>query len=168
MPAGRPPKTPKDKSTKGTLRKNRVRKTDSKSLEASVYVPTYLDSDERLCWQSFAPVMRQMGMLTVAYAPAFEQFICSWSRFRKLSAIVRRDGMVYRPPHLDTRGNPVLDADGNVVLGTTRSRPEAQLLHAETKILKVWLSAFGLTPADIGRVAIDPPDEKPKDDFELD
>lgn len=157
MPAGRPPKTPSDKTTRGTLRKSRVRKTGIKLLESSVYIPQHLDGDERMAWQTMGPVLKARGMMTVDYAAAFEQLCCSWARIRKLSAAMKRDGMVYQPPALDSRGVPVLDADRNVVLAAKRQAPEAGLLQAEVKIFRTWLAAFGLTPADIGRVDAPPP-----------
>lgn len=156
MPAGRPPIDPKDKAARGTLRKSRMRKPVAKADTGTVYIPGSLDSGERLAWQTLAPVLRARAMLTADYAPAFEQLCCSWARVRQLTAAVKVAGMVYRPPALDSRGVPVLDADSNVVLGTTRATPEGQALHAEIKIMKMWLSAFGLTPADIGRIDLPP------------
>lgn len=138
-----------------------MRKPAPKAISGTVYIPQCLDSDERLSWQSLSPVLKARGMLTVDYAPAFEQLCGSWARCRKLAAAIRLEGMTYRPPALDSRGVPVKDADGEVVLGTKRNNPEVGLLQAETKILKMWLSAFGLTPADLGRVETGPPEAEP-------
>ena len=168
MPAGRPPKPSNDKATRGTLRKSRVRKPAEKAVASTVYIPQHLDSDERLSWQSLSPVLKARGMLTADFAPAFEQLCGSWARCRKLAATIRRDGMTYRPPALDSRGVPVKDADGEVVLGTKRSNPEVSILQAETKILKMWLSAFGLTPADLGRVELSADEPPTNDEIDLD
>lgn len=167
MPAGRPPKDSKDKAARGTLRKSRVRKPVVKADTGTVYIPGSLDSGERLAWQTLAPVLRSRDMLTADYAPAFEQLCCSWARVRLLTAAVKVAGMVYRPPALDSRGVVVLDADKQPVLGTTRATPEGQALHAEVKIMKMWLSAFGLTPADIGRVDLPPPADDKAPGFDL-
>lgn len=152
MPAGRPPKSKKSKITRGTLRKKPLRKTVAKAAVPSVYIPQSLTTDERLAWQSLSPVLKARGMLTADYAPAFEQLCSSWARLRQLNAAVREVGMTYRPPALDSRGVPVLDPDGEVVMGTIRATPEGQTLHAETKIFRMWLTAFGLTPIDVARV----------------
>lgn len=152
MPVGRPPKSRKDKATRGTLRQSRVRKTAGKVVAGTVYIPQALTTDERLAWQSLSPVLKARGMLTADYAPAFEQLCSSWARLRQLNAAVREVGMTYRPPALDSRGVPVLDLDGEVVMGTIRATPEGQTLHAETKIFRMWLTAFGLTPIDVARV----------------
>jgi P27 family predicted phage terminase small subunit len=101
-----------------------------------------------------------MGLLTVADAPALERMCSCYAKIRTLEAALTREGLTYRSPVLDARGQPVFDTDGLPVFGLVRMRPEVAALDAADKLLKSWLSAFGLTPADRSRVAATP-DGKP-------
>lgn len=161
MTAGRPPKDPKDKAIRGTLRKS---KPAQKLITDTARIPSHLDGDARAAWLTMAPVLQQLGVLTVAYAPAVERLCSSWARIRGFERLLARDGLTYCSPVLDSRGRPVLDEDGQPALGMVRVRPEVAALQSENKVFKTWLGVFGLD-----RAVIQPVDDKPAGDtFDLD
>jgi phage terminase small subunit len=161
MTAGRPPKDPKDKSARGTLRKNRACKPAQKSIADTARLPSHLEGDARAAWLTLSPVLQQLGVLTIAYAPAVERLCSSWARIRSFEKLLAKDGLTYCSPVLDARGRPVLDDIGQPVLGMVRVRPEVAALQSENKVFKMWLSTFGLD-----RATLQPADDAPKGEFD--
>lgn len=164
MPAGRPPKPPKDKEIRGTQRKSRMRKTaliPSPGAQGVPRIPDRLDGVGRLAWLTLAPVLKQKGLLTPANAPALEELCDCWQRKEALKAAVARDGTSYRLPALNrVNGEVIKDEDGNPVLGKTVRNQDYVDMLGEIKLFVDLLAKFGLTPADAARATAAPvPDD---------
>lgn len=109
--------------------------------------PAHLTDDARAAWETLAPVLDGMGVLSVADAHAFERMVECYAEIRRCQTVLELNGHTY-----ETR----TVTNGFMV----RARPEvAQLADADRRF-KGWLGEFGLTPAARTKVKVNPGGKK--------
>jgi P27 family predicted phage terminase small subunit len=111
--------------------------------------PEHLTRYAREAWDRLAPMLRRMGLFTVADTIALERLCACYAEVREMSAILEMDGGgTYQT---------------KTVTGETmfRAKPEAARLSDADRRLKGYLGEFGLTPSARSKVRTVPGGGKP-------
>lgn len=101
--------------------------------------PEHLDDDARRAWDTLAPMLVRLGVLTEADHFALERLAECYSEVREHRAELKEIGHTYE----------TVSATGGVM---HRRRPEAVLLADADRRFKGYLVEFGLTPAARSKV----------------
>lgn len=118
--------------------------------------PDHLTGEARAAWLRWSKLLTARGVLSEMDATALEQACQCYALCRQLQDTLTREGFSYQGPTLDASGRAVKDSNGDPVMGMARVRPEVSALDTADKRLRQWLGAFGMTPSDRARVAVDP------------
>lgn len=148
---GRKPKPTALKRLQGNPGKRPLNDREPKPPRArSVRVPKgRLPADGQRLWRALAPVLQEMGVLSEGDLPALEMLCLHYSVARDAVTMLEEDGLT-----VDT------------VQGGVKKHPAAAVLVENSRLLRAYLSDFGLTPASRVRLKVDP-DEKEQSLAEL-
>jgi P27 family predicted phage terminase small subunit len=109
---------------------------------AKVVRPAWLDDEQAAAWDSLAPLLQKMGVLTVVDVEAFARYCVLYTRWRKAEAFLKQYGETY----------PVKNAAGQVE--AFKMFPQVRIATAlSEQLLKLELQ-FGLTPSARARLAM--------------
>ena len=110
--------------------------------------PDWLDADAKDHWNTVAPVLREMGLLTDLDLSLFAVYCQTYSDWVKVEKILNETGLVYVTPN-----------------GQARPRPELAISHDYMDAILDLTREFGMTPASRTRMNLpDPPD--PDNEFQ--
>jgi len=160
MSAGRRKLPSHLKVVTGTQRVGRTNAAEPKPAVGRPRIPAHLSGHSRVAWRMYAPLLERMGVLSVNDALALERLCQCYAEIRTFEEVIARDGVTYRAPVLDKRGQPVFDKDGVPALGMVRIRPEVAAQADADRRFKAWLTEFGLTPAARSKVNAIPPNKR--------
>jgi P27 family predicted phage terminase small subunit len=142
MTAGRPRKPTTLHLVQGTARADRLNSREPKPARKRPTPPANLSAGAKKAWRHFAKQLDELGVLTTADATALANLCEAAADLEAArSALAARPGLTYEN----------VTAAGGV---THRPYPEVALVRDADRRVRVWLSAFGLTPADRSRVSI--------------
>lgn len=147
----RPTKPTALKVLQGTQRPGRVNRSEPKPLAMplSRRPPTWLSPRGKTAWREIVPVLRRMGVVTVADPLALSMLADAVGEYREARTVVIEEGATYW-----TEGQSRM----------LRPRPEVAIASDAWRRSKQLLTEFGLTPASRGRVSGSPEkDEDPLD-----
>lgn len=105
--------------------------------------PSWLDRMGRDKWKWLVVELSAMGVLTLADSAAMAAYCDTWSRWRKATNTLRREGTTYE----------VESVTGSTYL---KARPEVTEAAALLAAIRGYQTEFGLTPASRKRVSADP------------
>lgn len=115
--------------------------------------PAALDATAAAAWDSIAPELEAMGVLTLADAAALEALCTAFADWRAACETIREQGATYETQ----------SPKGDLML---RPHPaQAQKSDAD-KRLRAWLAEFGLTPAARAKLAGGKNANAPADPFD--
>lgn len=139
---GRPRKPTPLKVLEGTDRKDRANPREPKptDLSADAAPPGWLNEYGKQAWGDLLPVLRGMGVITIADPTAFALLCDALGEYITARAWVQE--------HEDTYA--VASQDGQL---TWRKRPEVEIAQDAWRRAKTMLTEFGLTPAARSRVS---------------
>ena len=120
------------KKLSGTLRPDRVNVAEPRPPPASTYCPRDLPKDARRWWHKIAPVLGELGLLTVLDVPAARDLVVCCARLVQCEAIIEEKGILV----------PGARNEGLV------KNPAIAAANAYRQALYRWASKFGLTPSD--------------------
>lgn len=137
---GRPKKPTEIKKAEGTYRVDRANELEPSPPKGIPLAPDYLNEDGMKAWDTFAPMLHDMGVLTIVDAPALASLCSAYvDLLAAQKAYSLLDGATYW----------VEGKTGNY----KKEHPEFRILDAADKRFKSWLSAFGLTPESRSKVS---------------
>jgi P27 family predicted phage terminase small subunit len=130
----------------GTNRKDRANPKEPRpvSLPAGSTPPDWLSDRGKEAWGDILPILRDLGVMTVADPVALGMLCDALVEYQEARAVVREHGATYW-----TRGKSEM----------LRARPEVQIASDAWRRAKLMLSEFGLTPASRARVSAAQPGE---------
>lgn len=102
--------------------------------------PEDFSDRQKLAWLEFAEIIDPMNVCTKADLKAFTILAKSWARCEELDQSLRAAGCMV---------NEKYDKEGNCKY---TARPELAALATHEKLCLVFMTRFGLTPADRSRV----------------
>jgi P27 family predicted phage terminase small subunit len=137
---GRRPKPTHLKLIQGNAGKRRLNSAEPQPEPCEAPAPEHLTRYAREAWDRLAPMLRRMGLLTVADTIALERLCACYAEAREMSAILEMEG----GGTYETK-----NVSGETMF---RPRPEAARLADADRRLKGYLGEFGLTPAARSKV----------------
>ena len=147
---GPPAKPTATKVLEGTFRKDRAQKHEPKPKLETPSVPNWLNAEAKREWRRIVPLLESLNLMTKPDRAALAGYCQAYSRWRQAERI--------------------LDAEGLTMSYTTQTgyqiwqaRPEVAIAQQSSKLMKAFLSEFGLTPASRTRINAPPPAEEKKD-----
>lgn len=139
--AGRNPKATALKLVAGNPGKRPLNKHEPEpDLLFDLTPPQHLDDDATAVWNDAAPKLAKTKILTVNDSIALEMLSVAVAGYRKASAMVRQDGIVFEN-------------------GRNGSQSISQAAIAQSMYFKQVMAVagkFGMTPADRARLTINP------------
>ena len=143
--AGRKPKPSHLKLLAGNPGKRKINDREPRPRRTIPRAPTKMSRDERAAWNSFAPVLDRMGVLTEADKARLVLLCEAFADYRRARAVIDSAGPTYS----------TLTPTGDTMY---RPRPEyAQMIDAWKRVA-ISLSEFGLTPAARSKIRTNLPD----------
>lgn len=136
---GRPPTPTALKVIRGTDRQDRTNAQEPKP-KAGARPPAWLSRDARKHWRRIAPVLDELGILTVADAESLALLCDSLAEYLDASARIESDGMVYE----------TTTERGSVML---RKHPAIEIKATARTAIDRLLTGFGMNPAARSRVS---------------
>ncbi len=138
---------------RGVTRRDRLNPFEPKAL-GGVVMPDGLSEDMQAVWAWIAPVLLQMGTLTVADVPAFLELCALQVTSRKAQAEKARDGfsIFLQTSTVDSAGNE----HQNVKI-----HPAIKLEGETANKLRPYYDYFGMTPSGRARLTVPKTDEAP-------
>jgi P27 family predicted phage terminase small subunit len=139
---GRPRKPTPLKVLEGTDRKDRANPTEPHpvDLPGDAPPPDWLNDHGKEAWADLLPVLRGMGVVTIADPTAFALLCDALGEYRTARAWIGDHEDVYS----------VVAENGSI---TWRKRPEVEIAQDAWRRAKTMLTEFGLTPAARSRVS---------------
>jgi P27 family predicted phage terminase small subunit len=155
----RPRKPTMLKVVGGTAQKCRTNRREPKPQRGVPTAPKHLSERARKAWTKLAAMTDKMGILTKSDPIALEMLCCSycdWQEAREslaqpLIITVKEDGED-KEVRLAEGGDRYYYTHGKGG-AMRRIRPEVSDIAEAERRLAMWLSKFGLTPADRSRVS---------------
>ena len=120
------------KELAGTARPDRVHSGEPRPPAASTYCPRDLVLSAKVWWRRVAPVLADLGLLTVADLPAARDLVTVIARLQQCEDLIEEKGILVAGAR-----------DGGLV-----KNPAIAAANAYRQALYKWASKFGLTPAD--------------------
>lgn len=139
------------KVLQGTQRPGRVNPAEPKpmAIPLNQRPPAWLSDRGRRAWREILPILRRMGVVTVADPLALSMLADAVGEYIEARTVVIAEGATYW-----TEGQSRM----------LRPRPEVAIASDAWRRAKQLLTEFGLTPASRGRVSGSP--EKAEDPLE--
>lgn len=138
--AGPPRKPTALKLIGGTARNYRLNKSEPTPPRGIPRPPKHLSKVAKEAWNYAAPVLDEMGVLTVADAMVLEGLCESYSNLRDARALLAKEGRTYQS---QTR-------DGGY---RTYTHPAVAMEQDADRRFRMWLAEVGMTPAARSRVS---------------
>jgi len=129
MPSRKPTEL---KKLAGTLRPDRVHLAEPRPPAASGYCPRDLPESAKKWWRKVAPVLAELGLLTVLDVPAARDMILCAARLVQCEQLIEEKGILV----------PGARNEGLV------KNPAIAAANQYRAALYRWASKFGLTPSD--------------------
>jgi P27 family predicted phage terminase small subunit len=146
MPAGRPPKPTTLKVLHGTDRPDRVNANEPKPSADGVKAPSWVKGKARTQWKKIAPMLQDMGVLTVADETALGLLCDALAEYIEAQEMLRKLGRSYA----------VITEAGSEMW---RPRPEVSMAQDAWRRVNNMLGQFGMTPSSRAKLSAITSDE---------
>ncbi|MDQ0114371.1 phage terminase small subunit P27 family [Paenibacillus harenae] len=139
----RPTKPTVIKQMAGTLRKDRVKNEPRPPAFIEMpAAPEYFDEHAIEEWYRLGPVLKTLGLLTVADRSLFIAYCLSYSRLASAAESLQAAGELFH------------EYTNKVGATNFVARPEIAVIQKETLLLKAICAEFGLSPSARGRMEV--------------
>jgi P27 family predicted phage terminase small subunit len=159
---GRPAKPTALKLLHGETRPSQVNYDEPKPGQAAVEPPEDISMDALDVWNSLAPDLIRVGVLTAWDAPNFREWCDAVVSAREAQHELDEDGEVI--------SNPIIDRQGNLVGYRQIINPWWKVRREASSAMLALGARFGLTPADRARLSVgesNPKGKNAQDDSDL-
>lgn len=137
----RPRKPTHLKVVAGTEKPCRANKAEPKPRKLRPVSPSHLSDKAKSAWDAVSVILERMGVLTEADGLALEGLCEAYADLTAARDSLPEDGsLTYE----------TTNKDGGVMI---RPRPEVAMIADADRRFAMWLTKFGLTPADRSRVS---------------
>lgn len=141
--AGRPRKPTHLKLVTGTAQPSRMNPAEPKPRKARPTPPEHLSDRAKTAWGYVSALLERMGVLTEADGLALEGLCECYADRQECRKALRERG---------SRAYETESVSGSVM---HRAYPEVAMIADADRRFRMWLAAFGLSPADRSRVKSD-------------
>lgn len=138
---GRPRKPTHLHIVAGTARPGRINPSEPKPRRERPVAPEWLSDKAKTAWAIISVILDRMGVLTEADGPALEGLCEAYADLREAREALR------------ARGEATYETENGSGGRMVRAYPEAALVSDADRRYAMWLTKFGLTPADRSRVS---------------
>jgi P27 family predicted phage terminase small subunit len=133
------PRTPTNlKLVQGTARKDRLNPNEPKPNRSLPSAPEHLSDAAKLAWGKASLILDRMGVLTEADGIALEEVTETYAELVQCRMVLKSIERIYET-----------DSEGGKMY---RSHPIVAQIADASRRLAMWLTKFGMTPADRSRV----------------
>lgn len=146
MSGGRPAKPTNLKVLHGTDRPDRVNANEPKPSTDGVKPPSWVKGKARTHWKKIAPMLSDMGILTVADETALGLLCDALAEYIAAQDVMRSEGRTYKT--YTEAGAPMW-----------RPRPESAMAQDAWRRVNAMLGQFGMTPASRTKLSTNTKDE---------
>lgn len=153
--AGRKPKPSNLKVLQGTNRKDRTNPNEPKPdpVKDVPPSPNWFDKEGKKEWQRVAKHLFKMGLLTDVDFSALEAYCMTYSRWKLAEKDVDKNGIIYE----------CKNREGIVM---KRKNPAVGIAAEQLKLMRSFLSEFGMTPSSRSKVsAVEQEKKDPMEEF---
>jgi P27 family predicted phage terminase small subunit len=141
--SGRARKPTALKNLHGNPGKRKNNKREPKPSPGVPEMPNLLKGEAAAEWKRIVPVLEKMGVLTIADGKALAAYCSVYAQWIKAEAAIQKFGIVTVQ---------FIDRAAGVV--TLKKNPAVQIKSESLKLMKSFLTEFGLTPASRAKVAV--------------
>jgi P27 family predicted phage terminase small subunit len=103
-------------------------------------------------WNAIVPVLLRLGMLTEIHGKALAAYCFAYARWHEAEEEVSKRGILIE--------ETIFDKDGNEISSKLKRNPAVSISNDALKIMKSYLTEFGLTPSSGSRLQIEQPKEE--------
>ena len=147
---GPPAKPTATKILEGTFRKDRAAKHEPKPPAATPSCPAWLNTEAKREWRRIVPLLEALNLMTKPDRAALAGYCQAYSRWRQAERILDDEGLTMS--FVTKAGDEIFQA-----------RPEVAIAQSSSKLMKAFLSEFGLTPASRTRISAPVKEPEQKD-----
>jgi P27 family predicted phage terminase small subunit len=112
-------------------------------------------------WHRIIPILQQMRVLTIAYSAAVAGYCQAYARWLDAEADIVANGSIIEEPIIRRRRRE----DDEVVGYKRKKNPAVAIANESMKIMRAFMSDFGLSPASLSKVSRNAEQEKGLDDL---
>jgi P27 family predicted phage terminase small subunit len=112
-------------------------------------------------WHRIIPILQRMDVLTVAYSAAVAGYCQAYARWLDAEADIVANGSIIEEPIIRRRRGE----DDEVVGYKRKKNPAVAIANESMKIMRAFLSDFGLSPASLSKVTKNVEEEQGLDDL---
>lgn len=112
-------------------------------------------------WHRIIPILQRMDVLTVAYSAAVAGYCQAYARWLDAEADIVDNGSIIEEPIIRRRRGE----DDEIAGHKRKKNPAVAIANESMKIMRAFLSDFGLSPASLSKVTKNVEEEKGLDDI---
>ena len=135
MAGGRPAKPTALKRLQGNPGCRPLNANEPQPEMDSGYCPRHLSRMARAEWRRVVPELREIGLLTVVDRAALEAYCECYADWRRAKDVLAKEGMTFTTPN-----------------GYVQQRPEVAIASNALKMMKAFMTEFGMTPSSRSKV----------------
>ena len=135
------------KKLRGNPGKRKLNKNEPEAPPGIPEMPQFLTAEARAEWKRIIPLLVQMGVLTAADGKALAGYCSAYAQLAKCEAAIEKYGLICAT--LD-------ELTGVAIL---KVNPAVRIKSDALRLMKAFLTEFGLTPASRSKLSISKPDD---------
>lgn len=112
-------------------------------------------------WHRIIPILRDMRVLTIAYSAAVAGYCQAYARWFEAEADIVEHGSIIEEPIIRRRRGE----DDEIAGYKRKKNPAVAIANEAMKIMRAFLSDFGLSPASLSKVSRNEEQEQELDDI---
>lgn len=144
MVMGRPPKPTVLKIAAGNPGKRPLNPHEPKPTTGVPTMPSWLSRRAKVEWKRIVPELTRLGLMTTVDLAALAAYCQAYAELEEATRTLDREGRVCVWP--------VTDKNGNKIGEKLKGHPAVQQQRDAARLVKQFISEFGLTPASRTRV----------------
>lgn len=141
---GPPPKPTKMKQAAGNPGKRPLNEHEPEPKAGAPKMPSWLPARAKAEWKRIVPELEKLGLLTVIDLAALASYCVAYSEVEEATKVLEAEGRVCVWPIFDRQGVRVGER--------LKAHPAVQMQRDAARLVKQFISEFGLTPASRSRV----------------
>jgi P27 family predicted phage terminase small subunit len=112
-------------------------------------------------WHRIVPILKKMRVLTVAYGAALAGYCQAYARWFEAEADITANGSIIDEPIIRRRRGE----DDEIAGKKRKKNPAVAIANESLKLMRSFLSDFGLSPASLSKVTENAEEEQELDDI---
>jgi P27 family predicted phage terminase small subunit len=158
---GRTPKPTKMKALMGNPGRRPLNGNEPTADEGVPDMPQGLSPAAEQEWHRIVPILKKMRVLTVAYGAALAGYCQAYARWLEAEGDIAEHGSIIEEPIIRRHRN-----EEDEIAGYKRKKnPAVAIANESLKMLRSFLSDFGLSPASLSKVTENAEEEQELDDI---